>query len=101
MRKKSKTNGLIQRWFQTQMQHAYSNSMKDSIIETRSVDHLYFHQGLDIKVFFASNGGKIVKINKFDDNKESMHNNQKLYIINDGEDFGQSLNNIITLEALR
>lgn len=101
MRKTPKTNGLIQRWVQTQMQHAYSNSMKDSTIATRSADHFYFHQGLDIKVFFASNGGKIVKINKFDDNKESMHNNQKLYIINDGEDFGQSLNNIITLEALR
>lgn len=102
MRKIKKTNSLVQRWFQKQMQHAYSNTMKDSIADTIPSNHFYFHKGVDIKVFFASNGGKIVKISKFDDNREpTIDNNQKLYIINDDEDFGQSLNNIITMEALR
>lgn len=103
MRKKMK-DGFIQRWFQKRLEHAYSNKMSDSIStgpSSSQIDHFYFHKGVNIKVFFASNGGKIVKITKFDDDKEHDYNKEKLYIINDSDDFGQSINNIVTLEALR
>jgi hypothetical protein len=104
MRKKSIKNGFIQRWFQTQLQHAYSNTMASDTpsISTR-VNYFYFQKGIDIKVFFASNGGKIVKIGRFDDSKELSSNDtrEKLYVINEEEDFGQAINNIVTMEALR
>jgi len=105
MRKKSTKNSFMQRWFQKQLQHAYSNTMAadaPSISATR-VNYFYFQKGIDIKVFFASNGGKIVKIGRFDDSKELSSNDtrEKLYVINEEEDFGQAINNIVTMEALR
>lgn len=101
MRKVPIRKGFIQRWFQKQLQYAYSNKMSEGLTNTLPTsDHFYFQKGLNIKVFFASNGGKIVKINKFDDNVESS-NQEKLYIINENDDFGTAINNIVTLEALR
>lgn len=102
MRKVSIRKGFIQRWFQKQLQYAYSNKMSEGLVNSTSSisDHFYFQKGLNIKVFFASNGGKVVKINKFDDNVESS-NQEKLYIINENDDFGTAINNIVTLEALR
>lgn len=105
MRKIKIKNGFIQRWFQKQLEHAYSSKMSDSISISPSssqIDHFYFHKGVNIKVFFASNGGKIVKINKFnDDMTPDQAHHEKLYIINEDDDFGQAINNIVTMEALR
>ena len=104
MKKASTKNGFMQRWFQKQLQHVYSNTMAgDAIKSGTRVNHFYFQKGIDIKVFFASNGGKIVKFGRFDDSKDLSPNDtrEKLYVINEDEDFGQAINNIVTMEALR
>jgi hypothetical protein len=102
MRKIKIQTSIIQRWFQKRLERAYSNQMSESSPPTSQIEHFYFHKGVNIKVFFASNGGKIVKINKFNDDMtpDQVHL-EKLYIINEEEDFGQSINKIVTMEALR
>jgi hypothetical protein len=63
------------------------------------VSHNYDDNRVITFKVYGANGGKIVETSRYDDKRDSENIN--LYIIDENEDFADSLAKIVTLEYLR
>ena len=101
---KKKKVSFFKRWFQNQIKSAVAqereemNSIKSaslSIGPSRSLDS---DKGIRFQVYKA-NGGFVIETGTYDRRTDRHHNS--LHIVTDGEDLGQSIGKIITMEALK
>jgi hypothetical protein len=85
------------RWFQKQAKRAWEAEQDSNVLtvvsgnKTRSPDRIDAN-GINMKLHIA-NGGYIIEFHRYDDHKDRAFN--ELHVINDGEDLGQRLSEII------
>jgi hypothetical protein len=76
----------------------YSDSNEADIIRVDEGPNLNDEGSLRFNVYRAS-GGMVIETRKYDRIKDTSHT--RLHIVVDGEDLGQNIAKIITMEALR
>jgi hypothetical protein len=87
------------RWFLKQTKKAWETANQESNILTVESIHpdKIDANGINMKLHVA-NGGYIVEFQRYDDRKDRYVN--ELHVINEGENFGERLSEIITLYVI-
>jgi hypothetical protein len=85
------------RWFQKQAKRAWEAAQEENnLIHLKPVgmgsSNRIDANGINMKLHVA-NGGYIVEFHRYDDRKDRAFN--ELHVINDGEDLGQRLSEVI------
>ena len=85
------------KWFQKQAKKAWETSQEENnLIHLKPVgmgsSNRIDANGINMKLHVA-NGGYIVEFHRYDDHKDRAFN--ELHVINDGEDLGQRLSEVI------
>jgi hypothetical protein len=91
---------LFDRWFLKQCKKAWDTANEENVIKPSSKifkENTIDANGINMKLHVA-NGGYIVEFQRFDDRKDRYMN--ELHVINEGENFGERLSEIITLYVI-
>ena len=90
------------KWFQKQAKKAWDTVNEESVINLPNTNKIFKENridanGINMKLHVA-NGGYIVEFQRYDDRKDRYMN--ELHVINEGENFGERLSEIITLYVI-
>ena len=89
------------RWFLKQAKKAWDTANEESVVNLSNIKKIKENtidaNGINMKLHVA-NGGYIVEFQRWDERKDRfMH---ELHVINEGENFGERLSEIITLYVI-
>jgi hypothetical protein len=70
----------------------------DRVVSSGNILHSRRGNGLNFQIYGAS-GGYVLECSHYDDNTDKHY--QNLHVIANGEDLGESISKIITIEMLR